>query len=234
MDYNFYANQSRGIDDKANKDFYREQMLSSYLEYFNSNYYGNRAPIHIGHHFSKWNGGAYWEAMKSFASQVCRKPEVRCVTYAEYVKWLESQGQNRLASLRAGSFSRMERPPSLKSHALIGNTQVRLERAGDVFRGQFKLDRLAKALKYRTAVKINNVIHEASDIDLQSLRNSPLKGSDVVISAVVLNYKGFEVDSFSLKIEELGTQRESIGKKSIEERAALGDLPEAHTHHAID
>jgi hypothetical protein len=234
MDYNFYANQSRGIDDKANKDFYREQMLSSYLEYFNSNYYGNRAPIHIGHHFSKWNGGAYWEAMKSFASQVCGKPEVRCVTYAEYVKWLESQGQNRLASLRAGSFSRMERPPSLKSHALIGNTQVRLERAGDVFRGQFKLDRLAKALKYRTAVKINNVIHEASDIDLQSLRNSPLKGSDVVISAVVLNYKGFEVDSFSLKIEELGTQRESIGKKSIEERAALGDLPEAHTHHAID
>jgi len=31
MDYNFYANQSRGIDDKANKDFYREQMLSSIL-----------------------------------------------------------------------------------------------------------------------------------------------------------------------------------------------------------
>lgn len=234
MDYNFYANQSRGIEDKANKELYREQMLNSYMEYFNSNYYGNRAPVHIGHHFSKWNGGAYWEAMKSFAAQVCGKPEVRCVTYIEYVKWLESQGQVRLASLRGGHFDRVERPASLKSSPLVGQTEVRLLKEGDIFKGHFKLDRLARALKYRTALKVNNVIHEGSSINLQNLRQSEMKGSDVVISAVVLNHQGLEVDSYSLKIDELGTPKELIGQKSIEERATLGDLPEAHTQHGIE
>lgn len=67
MDYNFYMQQSRGVRDEANKDLYQKQMVDSYMKYFNDNYYGRRAPIHIGHHFSRWNGGAYWEAMQTFA-----------------------------------------------------------------------------------------------------------------------------------------------------------------------
>lgn len=230
MDYNFYANQSRGIDDKANKEAYRDQMTKSYMKYFNQNYYGNRAPVHIGHHFSKWNGGAYWESMKEFSAEVCAKPEVRCVTYIEYVNWLESQGEGKLASLRSGSFSKVSMPASLKSEVVVGKTEARLERSGDLLKGSFKLDRLSKLLKYKSAIKINNAIHESETVDLQELRRSALNGSDVVVSAVVLNKQGMEVDSYSLKIENLGLAGELVDSKSIEERAIHGDLPEAHRH----
>lgn len=230
MDYNFYANQSRGIDDKANKDVYRDQMTKSYMKYFNENYYGNRAPVHIGHHFSKWNGGAYWESMKEFASEVCAKPEVRCVTYIEYVKWLESQGESKLASLRTGTFAKVPRPADLKAEIVVGKTESRLQKVGDLLKGSFKMDRLSKVLQYKSAVKVNNVIQAGEEVDLQKLRSSTLKGSDVVVSAVVLNKQGMEVDSYSLKIENLGVSGESIDNKSIEERAIHGDLPEAHSH----
>lgn len=231
MDYNFFANQSRGIDDKANKEVYRDQMTKSYMKYFNDNYYGNRAPVHIGHHFSKWNGGAYWESMKEVTSEICGKPEVRCVTYIDYVKWLESQGESKLASFRAGTFSKVSRPADLKSEVVVGKTESRLQRDGDLLKGSFKMDRLAKMLQYKSAIKINNQVQAGEEVDLMKLRESALKGSDVVVSAVVLNKQGMEVDSYSLKIEKLGTASESISNKSIEERAILGDLPEAHEHH---
>lgn len=230
MDYNFYANQSRGIEDKANKEVFQDQMTKSYMKYFNDNYYGNRAPIHIGHHFSKWNGGAYWDSMKEFTAEVCGKPEVRCVTYMEYVNWLESQGDAKLSSYRSGLFSKVSRPADLKAEAVVGKTESRLERAGDVLKGSFKMDRLAKVLNYKSGLKVNNVMQVADSVDLQALRASKLKGSDVVVSAVVVNKQGIEVDSYSVKIEQLGTVNEKIGSQSLEERAVLGDLPEAHRH----
>ena len=42
-------------------------MLDTYLDYFNANYTGNRAPLHIGHHFTDYQRGAYREALKTFA-----------------------------------------------------------------------------------------------------------------------------------------------------------------------
>ncbi|RYZ58970.1 MAG: hypothetical protein EOP08_15845, partial [Proteobacteria bacterium] len=76
MDYNFYVAHSKGLPDAANKATYKKQMYDTYMAYFDANYNGNRAPLHIGHHFSKWNGGAYWEAMQEFALAVCGKPNV--------------------------------------------------------------------------------------------------------------------------------------------------------------
>ncbi|MBK6693624.1 MAG: hypothetical protein IPG50_15670 [Myxococcales bacterium] len=110
MDYNFYFADSRGVADAANSGVYRKQMIDTYMAYFKGNYYGNRAPLHIGHHFSKWNGGAYWAAMQDFAKEVCGKPEVKCVTYKELVKYLEGLTAEQRADYRAGAFPKLARP----------------------------------------------------------------------------------------------------------------------------
>jgi hypothetical protein len=111
MDYNFYVADSRGNADAANKAVYKKQMVDTYVKYFESNYFGNRGPIHIGHHFSKWNGGAYWEAMQSFARKVCGLPEVKCGTYKELLAFVK-ENKDKLPAYQAGNFTRMARPPS--------------------------------------------------------------------------------------------------------------------------
>ena len=111
MDYNFYFADSKGTgNDAAHKDLYKKQMLDTYMAYFQGNYYGNRAPVHIGHHFSKWNGGAYWEAMQETAKRVCGLPEVKCVTYKELLGFVQTN-QAKLATFQAGNFPKMPRPP---------------------------------------------------------------------------------------------------------------------------
>lgn len=98
MDYNFYFKQS-GAKDVAKKGdanwskFYND-TYSSYINYFNSNYQHNRAPVFIGSHFSEWNDGVYWAAMRDFAKEVCNKPEVRCITFSELQKYLEENKLN--------------------------------------------------------------------------------------------------------------------------------------------
>ena len=111
MDYNFYFADSKGEPDAANAATYQKQMIDTYTQYFESNYFGNRAPVHIGHHFSKWNGGAYWSAMQAFTKKVCGLPEVKCVTYSELTKFVNDNKAN-LPAFQAGSFTKMPRPPS--------------------------------------------------------------------------------------------------------------------------
>ena len=105
MDYNFYVAHSRGLPDPANKAKYKQQMLDTYRGYFTSNYVGNRAPIHIGHHFSRWNGGAYWEAMQEFALEVCGQPNVRCGTYKDLLAFMDGLSPEQLADYRRQAFS---------------------------------------------------------------------------------------------------------------------------------
>ncbi|OFZ40106.1 MAG: hypothetical protein A2385_10695 [Bdellovibrionales bacterium RIFOXYB1_FULL_39_21] len=116
MDYNFYVAHSLGqpltlqmVTDHLVANGMREQEAKynaqaaydkkiqqfedetywTYMSYFNHNYHGGRAPIHIGHHFSKWNKGAYWNGMKRFMAEVCGKENVKCITYSELTKELE-------------------------------------------------------------------------------------------------------------------------------------------------
>jgi hypothetical protein len=105
MDYNFYFQQSKGEPDPDNADLYHDQMLATYRAYFKANYNGNRAPVHIGHHFSKWNNGAYWRAMQDFALEVCGQPNVRCTTYGELVKFMESRTPEQLDDYRHAKFT---------------------------------------------------------------------------------------------------------------------------------
>ncbi len=93
MDYNFYFKQSHALETATRGtplwDQYYAEVMRSYRDYFKQSYTGNHAPIFIGHHFSLWNDGVYWEAMKTFASEVCGLPDVRCVSYKEVMQQLD-------------------------------------------------------------------------------------------------------------------------------------------------
>jgi hypothetical protein len=102
--------QSRGATDPARYEAAREQTLQTYLAYFKTNYTGNRAPLHIGHHFFGYQHGAYNEALKSFARAVCALPEVRCVTYAKLADFMDTQNPETLAAYRKGDFARAPTP----------------------------------------------------------------------------------------------------------------------------
>ncbi len=111
MDYNFYYTQSNGTPDPGKAAQYEKEMYDTYMAYFQANYTGNRAPVHIGHHFSKWNGGAYWNAMRRFTERVCGLPEVRCVTNTELQKFVDTNTAH-LANFQAGVFPKLSAPPS--------------------------------------------------------------------------------------------------------------------------
>jgi len=106
MDYNFYVAQSGAREDGANAARYRTQMLRSYLAYFAANYTGNRAPIHIGHHFQPFMSGVYYDALKDFAEMVCGLPEVRCVTYSALADLLDSTDETTREAWQQSRFAK--------------------------------------------------------------------------------------------------------------------------------
>jgi hypothetical protein len=110
MDYNFFVAQLRAASDPRRYELARDQTLQTYLHYFKTNYAGNRAPLHIGHHFTAYQGGAYNEALKAFARSVCGLPEVRCVTYAKLADFMDQQNAATLAAYRKGDFARASMP----------------------------------------------------------------------------------------------------------------------------
>jgi peptidoglycan/xylan/chitin deacetylase (PgdA/CDA1 family) len=110
MDYNFLVAQSGAAPIASRREQFRRQMLDSYLNYFRTNYTGNRAPIHIGHHFTDYQTGAYREALKDFARSVCGLPEVRCVTYKTLADFMDRLQPEQLAAYRKGEFPRASEP----------------------------------------------------------------------------------------------------------------------------
>lgn len=110
MDYNFYMLHSKAKPDPANAEKYAKQTYQSYLNYFAKNYNGNRAPINIGHHFSTWNGGAYWKALTDFAKKVCSQPEVICTTFDQYEEYLESLTPEMRLAYSKAQFDISDRP----------------------------------------------------------------------------------------------------------------------------
>ena len=110
MDYNFFIVQASGIDSSAKRAQHRDEMFETYVDYFRANYAGNRAPLHIGHHFTNYHGGAYNEALKAFARAVCGLPEVRCTTYAALADFMDKLDGPTLDAYRKGDFERSKAP----------------------------------------------------------------------------------------------------------------------------
>jgi peptidoglycan/xylan/chitin deacetylase (PgdA/CDA1 family) len=113
MDYNFLVTQTGGKDGpKEKQKEYEDQMVQSYVTYFHNNYFGNRAPVHIGHHFSQMQGGAYWRAMKRIARYVKKKPDVICGTYKELMAFVE-KNKAKLDDYQAGNFTKAQAAPRM-------------------------------------------------------------------------------------------------------------------------
>ncbi len=93
MDYNFRQVQTNGYDLAVEGTEYwetlKKETTDAFKGYFNYEYNGPRNPVTIGNHFTLMNDGVYWESMKQFISDVCKKKDVKCVTMSEYVKHLD-------------------------------------------------------------------------------------------------------------------------------------------------
>lgn len=88
-------------------------MLLSYLKYFVDNYNGNRAPIHIGHHFTPYRGPHYNRAMYAFAKIVCELPEVECTTYEKLSDFMDGLHSTTHKDLQLGKFPKSDFQPTM-------------------------------------------------------------------------------------------------------------------------
>ncbi len=237
MDYNFYVADSGAKPDAANKAIYKKQMLETYLHYFEGNYNGNRAPLSIGHHFSTWNGGAYWEALQEFAAQVCGLPEVKCVTNRELADYMDSLTANQIQAYQAGKFERIN-PITLASMQPGFDLTVALHRiqeqpgansAGDIVRVGFGGPGLANAVGSRVVFHANGtpLATVGRDLNLTSVR-SMFNGQSVRLTASVLSVDGNEIARATQLLSNAGLPNENLSADIEEDRALQGDLPEAH------
>jgi hypothetical protein len=116
MDYNICASQMRArgrrgdcetaLSDPADIERLGDQTMETYLNYFRRNYMGNRAPMHIGHHFYEYQHGIYDKVLLAFAKTICSLPETRCVSYGELADFVDALDAQSLSTYQSGEFSR--------------------------------------------------------------------------------------------------------------------------------
>ncbi len=98
MDYNLFVRHSGGIDNPSNASTFEERAYAAFKAAFDAQYQGDRIPLQIGLHFVEMNAGAYWKAMERLVDDVCRKPDVACLTYAETLNRLRGDDQPKQSS----------------------------------------------------------------------------------------------------------------------------------------
>jgi hypothetical protein len=99
MDYNLFANQTSGVSGPPSLEPRLErETYETLMDAFRTSYRGNRAPLVWGNHFETWNHWAYDRALTRFLLAVCRRPQVRCVSYRELVDWLDSRRSGRTSA----------------------------------------------------------------------------------------------------------------------------------------
>ncbi|MDG1429982.1 MAG: polysaccharide deacetylase family protein [Paracoccaceae bacterium] len=80
MDYNFYVLDDGRVEGSG------ANMLNAYQNHLRIAQDLGQAPIQIGHHFSRWNRGNYWWAVKEFIKTNCGNDNIRCMTFSERYK----------------------------------------------------------------------------------------------------------------------------------------------------
>lgn len=211
----------------AQKAKVKANMLEIYRSYFTNNYYGNRAPVHIGHHFSRWMSGAYLETFFEFANEVCSKPEVKCVTYAELMKYLEGKSASEIEAFRKGNFAKLPRP---KSATTARHLDLNIGMTADQDFMKVSLSgRDAKLAGLKQFVTVGDVTREIeSVIDLKDVRELSEAGQDALVRISVENARNKEIATATFKVKAVGTQNEIVDETNVEERWVQGHLPEAH------
>ena len=234
MDYNFYVAQSGGTPNASQGALYEQQMYETYVRYFDGNYAGNRAPVHIGHHFSLWNGGAYWRAMKRFADYACGKPEVRCITYKDYADYLDQLAPETLASYRKGEFTRegvaaigslATHQPGLLALADPGELQLQVDATEHGFLAR-AIDDQGGALTARTHLRweLNGrKVGVGASLDLSRLTET----GQLTLRAGTRTHG--EILSQTYELTQPNSETLELSAAPLEDQALIGDLPEAHT-----
>ena len=228
MDYNFYYTQTGGKSDAANEAVYEEQMYQSYANYFQQNYNGNRAPINIGHHFSLWNGGAYWKAEQRFASEVCGLPEVKCVTYRELVKFMEGVSPETLQAYKAANFEKLE-PITLSQADQFMDVDVHLAAYKDEsLRFQVTGRDAAKfqaAGKISASYFVNKQAIKASQLNMSTVRSMTKVGATAIVEARLFRGKA-EIYYVGVRAQNVGTDHETF--EQIDDGSMIADPAAAH------
>jgi hypothetical protein len=232
MDYNFYVAQSGGTKDEANKEAYKKQMYDTYLAWFQQNYYGNRAPLNIGHHFAMWNGGAYFEALKKFASAVCGLPEVKCVTYGEYTQWLNDQDALALTDIRKGLFPKIARPLRMERIPATVDTTVvlGLRKAGEnsaVF-VRPNVPKMSDLQGLNSKISLNGVEIDQEEITLKEIRLRIGESNEAKITSHLYNRQGIEIARSAHILRDVQSNLPQLSADIDKDRAMQGDLPDAH------
>ncbi|MBC7370131.1 MAG: hypothetical protein H7326_01110 [Bdellovibrionaceae bacterium] len=239
MDYNFYFTQSKGLPDPKNYKTYKTEMMNTYRNYFKGNYYGNRAPLNIGHHFSKWNDGAYWDALKDFSQEICGLPEVKCVNYKEYLAYVSSLDPATLAAYQKGEFEKLP-PEQMLSFlretpaALEVDLELPLNTKGDQLKIALKDPQHAlarKSLVYVWQLNGREIFRSANTgFHLGQIR-SLLRPADVISVALLVENK--EIQKTSHKVLRITTNRIRFDSEDLELESLKGDMPAAHLNEPL-
>ncbi|MCR5858671.1 polysaccharide deacetylase [Mesorhizobium sp. J428] len=86
MDYNLFVRHSGGFERASQAEEFAERTYQAFKGAFEAELGGARTPLQIGFHFQPMNGGAYWTALERFAREVCVRPDVACVSYADWLR----------------------------------------------------------------------------------------------------------------------------------------------------
>lgn len=207
----------------------KNQMVDSYKYYFKKNYFGGRAPVQIGHHFSKWNGGAYWDGMKEFILFVCGKPEVKCVTMKDYVSWLDRLSPNQMASYRNANFEKFPDDSSIKDIAAPVLADVRLDTGDNAFEAMSDTDQgKLQAMGFKRQLYVNFKPVNAIKISNDQLAALVGKGETAYVRASLVNKSGREVNWETYKVTSVGTAKQQVSATSLEDNAVLPETSDAH------
>lgn len=237
MDFNFYYADSGGKPDLANAAKYEERMYKTYIDYFTKNYYGNRAPIHIGHHFSRWNNGAYLKAFEKFGNTVCGLPEVKCVTYQELAKFMDAQDPQTLEAWQKGLFPKFDQRPLAEVDTQTKDVSLAMS---GMQSDQVKVDVVGKDVEELLASGYNlkfavNGKETAVPMAVSSRRDrahvnvAPLwKGKPFVLSTSLRDAKGDEIQRADHLILMTDTGYSVVPKDLNEAMRLTADPAEAH------
>ena len=98
MDYNLYVRHSAAFERPSQSALFEERAYAAFRTAFDRQYEGGRVPLQFGFHFRLMNAGAYWRALERFATETCRMPDVRCISYRELTAILASQQNDGLSA----------------------------------------------------------------------------------------------------------------------------------------
>jgi peptidoglycan/xylan/chitin deacetylase (PgdA/CDA1 family) len=202
----------------------KNKMLAAYRNYFESTYYGNRAPMHIGHHFSRWMSGAYYETFFEFAHEVCGMPEVECINYRELTDLMGRLSNEDLAALQKGNFERLDRPKTLNLASgldLDVDTQVTSNQVKIQITGPD-----AERAGLRTELRIDGKVLTGRTFDTR-LVVANMPQAEAYIQARVLDRAGRQVQTATYLVRHKGNTLKVQGPR-VEDAMQIGDPPQAH------